>query len=62
MIYLASILLPFIGAIVTGLFVPLIRDHELRDRAAHVVTCGLMLIAGWLWLAAAAFAGRRANP
>ena len=25
-------------------------------------TGGLMLIAGWLWLAAAAFAGRRANP
>ncbi len=47
MIYLASILLPFIGAIVTGLFVPLIRDHELRDRAAHVVTCGLMLIAAF---------------
>ena len=45
MIYLAAIFLPLIGAIVAGLFVPLLPDHEARDRAAHVVTCGLMLIA-----------------
>jgi NADH-quinone oxidoreductase subunit L len=43
MIYVAAIFLPLIGAILAGLFGPV-----LRDRGAQAVTCGAMLLAALL--------------
>jgi NADH-quinone oxidoreductase subunit L len=43
MIYVCAIFLPLAGAIIAGLF-----GRFLRDRGAHVVTCGAMLLAALL--------------
>ncbi|HEY6335677.1 MAG TPA: NADH-quinone oxidoreductase subunit L [Alphaproteobacteria bacterium] len=43
MIYVCAIFLPLAGSIIAGLF-----GRFLRDRGAHVVTCGAMLLAALL--------------